>query len=63
MSRRGEGVMYVGKVCGANHNFMKIYVNQDKKSFRFKKKITHVDDMMIHNLVKYLIQTQLCLCC
>ena len=26
-----------------------------------QKKITHIDDMMIHNLAKYLIQTQLCL--
>ena len=29
-----------------------------KKSFKFTKKITHVDDMMIHNLVKYLVQTR-----
>jgi len=28
-----------------------------KKSYKFNKKITHVDDMMIHNLVKYLVQT------
>ena len=30
-----------------------------KKSYKFMKKITHIDDMMIHNLVKYLVQTQL----
>ena len=30
-----------------------------KKSFKFTKKITHVDDMMIHNLVKYPVQTRL----
>jgi hypothetical protein len=30
-----------------------------KKSSKFTKKITYVDDMMIHNLVKYLIQTRL----
>jgi len=30
-----------------------------KNSSKFKKKIIHVDDMMIHNLVKYLVQTQL----
>ena len=30
-----------------------------KNSSKFTKKITHVDDMMIHNLVKYLIQTRL----
>jgi len=30
-----------------------------KKSSKFTKKITHVDDMMIHNFVKYLVQTRL----
>ena len=30
-----------------------------KKSSKFNKKITHVDDMMIHNLIKYLVQTRL----
>ena len=29
-----------------------------KKSSKFKK-ITHIDDMMIHNFVKYLVQTRL----
>ena len=29
-----------------------------KKSSKFTKKITHVNDMMIHNFVKYLIQTR-----
>ena len=28
-------------------------------SSKFTKKITHIDDMMIHNLVKYLVQTRL----
>ena len=32
-----------------------------KKLSKFTKKITHVDDMMIHNFVKYLVQTRLCL--
>ena len=32
-----------------------------KKSSKFTKKITHVDDMMIHNLVKYFVQTRLLL--
>ena len=41
--------------------FLKIRANHDKKSSKFIKKITHADDMMIHNLVKYLVQTQLCL--
>ena len=30
-----------------------------KKLSKFTKTITHVDDMMIHNLVKYLVQTRL----
>ena len=30
-----------------------------KKSSKFIKKITYLDDMMIHNFVKYLIQTRL----
>ena len=30
-----------------------------KRSSKFIKKITHIDDMMIYNLVKYLIQTRL----
>ena len=30
-----------------------------KKLFKFTKKIIHVDDMMIHNFVKYLVQTRL----
>ena len=34
---------------------------RQKKSSKFTKKITHVDDMMIHNLVKILVQTRLCL--
>jgi len=32
-----------------------------KKLSKFIKKITHVDDLMIHNIVKYLVQNQLCL--
>ena len=39
--------------------FVKIRANHDKKSSKFTKQITHVDDMMIHNLVKYLVQTGL----
>ena len=30
-----------------------------KKSSKFTKKITHVDDMMLYNFVKYLVQTRL----
>ena len=32
-----------------------------QKSHIIHEKIAYVDDMMIHNLVKYLLQTQLCL--
>jgi len=32
---------------------MKTHANHDKKSSKFTKKITHVDNMMIHNLIKY----------
>ena len=43
-------------------NFVKTSANHDKKScLNFPKKITHVDYMMIHNLVKYLVQTRFCL--
>ena len=30
-----------------------------KKSSKFIKKITHIDDMMIHNFIKYFVQTRL----
>ena len=32
-----------------------------KKSSKFTKKITHADDMMIHNFIKYFVQTRFCL--
>ena len=32
---------------------------RQKKLYKFIKKITHVDDMMVHNLVKYIVQTRL----
>ena len=39
-----------------NHNFMKTRANHSKKkSSKFTKKITHIDDKMIHNFVKYLV--------
>ena len=47
----------VGDISSANHNFVKTRANHSKKSHLNSKKITHVDDMMIHNLVKYLVQT------
>ena len=33
----------------------------EKKSSKFNKKIIYIDDMMIHNLIKYLVKTRLCL--
>ena len=32
---------------------------RQKKSSKFTKKITHVDDMMVRNFIKYLIQNRL----
>ena len=39
--------------------FWKLVQTTAKKSSKFAKKITHVDDMMIHNLVKHFVQTRL----
>ena len=39
--------------------FVKTCTNHNKKkSSKFTKKFTHIDDMMIHNFVKYLVQTR-----
>ena len=35
--------------------FVKTHANYGKKSSKFTKKITDVDDMVIHNLIKYLV--------
>jgi hypothetical protein len=45
-------------VLGGNCNFCEnpCKPRQKKKLSKFTKKITHVDDMMIHNLLKYLVQ-------
>ena len=52
--------IYIGNVSSANHDLCENSCKpQQKKLFKFTKKITHVDDMMIHNLVKYLVQTRL----
>ena len=40
----------------ANHSWKPVQT-MVKKSSKFIKKITHIDDIMIHNLVKYLVQT------
>ena len=38
------------------HTLTFVRANHNKKSFKFTKKITHIDDMMIHNLIKYFVQ-------
>ena len=59
--QRGYGlVMGAGyPTATGNQTFMKTHVNHGKKSSKFVKKFTHIDDMMIHKLVKYLVQTRL----
>ena len=55
-----QWAIYNRDISSANHNFVKTRANHSKKkSSKFTKKITHVDDMMIHNLVKYRVQTRL----
>ena len=50
----------MGNVSSANHNLRENSCKPRQKSrLNSPKKITHVDDMMIHNLVKYLVQTRL----
>ena len=39
--------------------FVKTHINHGKKAVQIHQKITHIDDMMIHNIVKYLVQTRL----
>ena len=48
-----------GNGSGENHNFEKTRANHDKNIVKIHQKITHVDYMMIHNHVKYLVQTRL----
>ena len=48
-----------GNISSANHNFVKIRANHGKKSSKFIKKFTHLDDIIIYNLIKYLVQTRL----
>ena len=48
-----------GNVSSINHNLRETRANHGKKSSKFTIKITHVDDMMIHNFVKYFVQPQL----
>jgi hypothetical protein len=39
--------------------FVKTHANHGKRVVQIYQKITHVDDIMIHNFVKYLIQTRI----
>ena len=49
-----------GNVSGANHNLRENSCKPWQKGrLNSSKKITHVDDMMVHNIVKYIIQTRL----
>ena len=54
--QEGNTVQMKGNISGGNPN---LYENlcklRQKKSSKFTKKITHVYDMMIHNIVKYLV--------
>jgi len=55
-SRRNP--IYLGNVSGGNHNLRENSCKpQQKNHLNSRKKITDVDDMMIHNLVKYFVQT------
>ena len=47
-------------VSSANHNLRENSCKPRQKCrLNSPKKITHVDDMMIHNFVKYVVQTRL----
>ena len=51
-----------GNVSSANHDLCENSCKPQQKSrLNLPKKITHIDDTMIYNLVKYLVQTRLCL--
>ena len=53
-------MLHDGNISGANRNLRENPCKlQQKKRLNSQKKITHIDDMMIHNLVKYLVQTRL----
>ena len=53
-----HGCIIFDNICYGNQPVVKTRANHDKKSSKLTKKITRTDDMMIHNFVKYLIQTQ-----
>ena len=53
--------VYMGTYLVQTTTLWKPVQTTAKKSSKFTKKITHVDDMMLYNLVKYLVQTRLCL--
>ena len=45
----------LGNISGENHSLRENPYKPRQKSRLNSKKHTHVDDMMIHNLVKYLV--------
>ena len=57
--KRLKGVWWKGTYLVQTTTSWKPVQITAKKLSKFTKKITHVDDMMIYNLVKYLFQTQL----
>ena len=49
-----------GNVSGGNHKLRENSCKpRQKNRLNSPRKITHVDDVMIHNIVKYLVQTRL----
>ena len=66
-SRSGKGIFISGELMQCKRLTKHIWWKPQpswkpvqttaKKSSKFIKKITHIDDIMIHNLVKYLVQT------
>ena len=53
---------HLGDVSGGNHSLRENSCKSWQKShLNSQKKITRVDDMMIHNHVKHPVQTRLCL--
>ena len=52
-------VSYMGTYLVQTTTSWKPVQTTAKKLYKFIKKITHVDDMMIYNFVKYLVQTRL----
>ena len=55
-----KGALLFGNISGGNRNFHKNpYKQRQKNRLNLQKKIIHVDDMVIHNLIKYFVQIRL----